>query len=120
MSSIGNIGDSFLLKEIPANWDINESLFNLKPNSRVIPSFLFFVLSSPNAKKYFENNSTGSSFKSIKMQVLKQFNLNLPSIPEQQKIATFLSSIDEKLEKCQGQIKAMENWKKGLLQQMFV
>jgi type I restriction enzyme S subunit len=36
------------------------------------------------------------------------------------KIATFLSSIDEKIEKCQGQIKKMENWKKGLLQQMFV
>ncbi len=38
---------------------------------------------------------------------------------EQQKIATFLSSIYDKLEKCQGQIKAIESWKKGLLQQMF-
>ena len=43
-----------------------------------------------------------------------------PHIDEQQKIASFLSSIDAKIENCQGQIKAMEKWKKGLLQQMFV
>lgn len=43
-----------------------------------------------------------------------------PHIDEQQKIASFLSSIDAKIENCQGQIKAMEKWKKGLLQKMFV
>ena len=53
--------------------------------------------------------------------VMAEISIIIPSsITEQQKIATFLSSIDEKVEKCQGQIKAMENWKKGLLQQMFV
>ena len=52
--------------------------------------------------------------------VMAEISIIIPSsISEQQKIASFLSSIDEKIEKCQGQIKAMERWKKGLLQQMF-
>jgi type I restriction enzyme S subunit len=53
------------------------------------------------------------------ISVFAQLDILIPTLPEQQKIASFLSSIDEKIEKCQGQMKAMESWKKGLLQQMF-
>ena len=44
----------------------------------------------------------------------------LPSIPEQTKIAKFLSAIDDKINNTQNQIDKAEVWKKGLMQQMFV
>ncbi|MDD3256445.1 MAG: restriction endonuclease subunit S [Parabacteroides sp.] len=49
------------------------------------------------------------------------FNMTiyLPSLPEQQKIATLLSSIDERISHSRKLIEKMEAWKKGLLQQMF-
>ena len=50
---------------------------------------------------------------------IKNMNIMLPSLPEQQKIANFLSAIDEKISHCGAQIEKMEAWKKGLLQQMF-
>jgi type I restriction enzyme S subunit len=51
---------------------------------------------------------------------LKILDLNIPSIPEQQKIAGFLSGIDEKIGVVQGELLKMQGFKKGLLQQMFV
>jgi type I restriction enzyme, S subunit len=52
--------------------------------------------------------------------ILSEVYLQIPSLPEQQKIATFLTAIDEKIEKVSQQIAATETYKKGLLQQMFI
>jgi type I restriction enzyme, S subunit len=44
----------------------------------------------------------------------------IPTLPEQTKIASFLSAIDDKINHTHKQIVNAEVWKKGLLQQMFV
>ena len=52
--------------------------------------------------------------------IVKQILLPIPSIKEQQKIAEFLSSIDKKIELLNEMIDKSREFKKGLLQQMFV
>lgn len=49
-----------------------------------------------------------------------KIKIKLPSFPEQQKIAAFLTSVDKLLESKQQQIAKAEEWKKGLMQGLFV
>ena len=51
---------------------------------------------------------------------LKTIKINLPSLVEQTKIANFLSSIDSKIEQVGKQLDESKQFKKALLQQMFV
>jgi type I restriction enzyme S subunit len=52
--------------------------------------------------------------------ILKEFQILFPTLKEQDKIADFLSGIDEKIEKVSDELGKMEEFKKGLLQGMFV
>lgn len=51
---------------------------------------------------------------------IKDMVIDLPSIDEQTKIANFLSAIDTKIDLVTKQLDVAKNFKKGLLQQMFV
>ena len=51
---------------------------------------------------------------------IQQLRLPIPHIEEQEKIARFLVSIDEKVELVSEQIEKTREFKRGLLQQMFV
>ena len=66
------------------------------------------------------SRANGSTFPEISKNAIEKISLNAPSLPEQQKIANFLSSIDTKIENVNGEIGKTQLFKKGLLQQMFV
>jgi len=81
--------------------------------------FLSYYLN--NAKKNdIARSAQGISVVHLYASQLKRLKINLPSLPEQQKIASFLSSIDQKIEEVGAQLDKAKEWKKGLLQKMFV
>jgi type I restriction enzyme S subunit len=64
--------------------------------------------------------SQGSTFDAVNSNEIKSLFFLVPSFGEQQKIAQFLQSIDKKIDAVMQQVEQTKQFKKGLLQQMFV
>lgn len=67
-----------------------------------------------------KTKAPGGTIKTITKEVLTDFTVPIPTLPEQTKIANFLSAIDDKIDLSENKINKMQAYKKGLLQNMFV
>ena len=84
---------------------------------------LYLLVEYLNSSKKFLNfckaQKKGGTRTRLYFKVLKEFKFNMPSLPEQQKIADFLSTIDTVIEKQKTTVEAWEERKKGVVQKLF-
>ena len=114
---IGTIGNPVLVSK---DGFAIKNVALIKEKGNLLNIFLIHYMKGPSINQQFFEQNTGGTQKFLSLSVIKNLIVAVPSLPEQQKIATFLSSIDEKISHSSAQIEKMETWKKGLLQQMFV
>jgi type I restriction enzyme S subunit len=93
--------------------------FNRKISSHNFFRFVFTQKEFRSALDLISPGGAGRNRVLNKKDFLK-INVKLPSIPEQEKIADFLSAIDGKIDFVNQQLKKTREYKRGLLQQMFV
>lgn len=118
LSSIGATGDSFIIDESQINWNINESVFSIRP-SLVSSKYLYYMLKSPLAIKYYESVQTGSTFKSIKISQLKKMPINLYNEKEQKDITCLFDNIELMIETRINQIEDLEKLIFSKFDEMF-
>jgi type I restriction enzyme S subunit len=66
-----------------------------------------------------EKLSAGSTFLEISSSTLKTLKLIYPPLPEQQKIAAILTSVDQVIEKTQAQIDKLKDLKTAMMQELL-
>ena len=88
----------------------------IKASNQVDLKYLYYVLSNVS----FKFCIIGSSIPHIYYKDYSQQKIQNPSLPEQQKIANFLSSIDDQISIVQQQLDKTKRYKKALLQQLFI
>lgn len=75
-TSIEPVGITYFVHDKPRNWNINESVFTLRPNYELVTSeYLYMLLCSIEMKIYTKNASAGSIHKGIRHTILKMFKL---------------------------------------------
>jgi len=114
------LGKPILLSQDDGNVLLNQRIVKIIPNRKLEKPFLLYLLLTDDFHELIVSTASGTTVKHSSNKVLQNFHFYLPCLEEQTKIANFLSAIDQKIEVVAQQIEQAKQWKKGLLQQMFV
>lgn len=94
-ATIGKIGR--YIDQEPAY--LNQRVLLFRPRANVNPQFVYYSLLSPLFQKYVINHIDSETAQpNISGRSVSGFEIGLPSKEEQDRIASFLSSIDDKIE----------------------
>ncbi len=92
--SIGRMGDMYIIQDEPIGWDINESVFAFTVDTSIVrQKYFYYLFKNHDIIEYLSKNSSGSTFKSIKMNQLKRMEFDLPSLSDQDRIIGILDKL---------------------------
>ena len=102
---------------------IKEAFLYVSPAFSVLEAdnstFLFYSLSRRQFFNYLGTLETGTTYPSVNDKDVMNYELPLPPLPEQQKIAEILETVDNTIEKTEKIIEKYKRIKQGLMQDLL-
>ncbi len=119
MTRIGDIGTPALINT-NEQYAYYVSLALIKCSRQLLPKWLVQAILSNSFQKQLYKRTLHVAFpKKINKGEIGECIVNYPCLEEQEKIAGFLSKVDELINECEGEVKDLEEQKKGLMQKIF-
>ena len=115
----GDIGKVGLIPSEVKKANINQHLARVRIVKGVFPYFVYMYLCSDKVQHTYKKIKTGLSMPQLSLAQIRDTNIPVVSLPEQQKITEFLSTIDTVIEKQKETVSAWEECKKGVMQKLF-
>ena len=120
VSCAGTIGEMYILPENAEKGVINQALMRVRENKEIVNQNYFMMIFDQMLSNEGKKLSNGSALKNIPpFADLKKQKVLLPCLEEQQKIADFLSSVDDVITASEQEVAALEEQKKGVMQKIF-
>lgn len=115
VGEIGYVGSDY------QNLFLPDRLWMTKTTPDISVRWLSYQLVSPRQRFNIKSIGTGTSgsMKNISKPNFLGLIIYYPPLLEQQKIASFLSQVDRKIDLLQQKVSALETYKKGVMQQLF-
>ena len=102
---------------LPANTNQALAIVRLLNNQNLL--FVLNVLQSTIMKKYIKKNISVGAQPNLNLNQIGSFCFRIPCLKEQQQIATFLTSVDSKIDQLTEKYRLLKEYKKGVMQQIF-
>lgn len=120
MSCSGTMGKFAVVPSPHKEGVINQALLKLAVKKGYNLNFIKYTLEHPLNQEKFLSQSAGGAIKNVVgVDQLKEIELPIPSLQEQQKIADCPTSLDTLIANQAQKIEALKSHKKGLMQQLF-
>jgi type I restriction enzyme S subunit len=118
LSNIGTIGKSCVVdKEI--DFLIAWNVFLISTTENADSVYVNYLLEQLDQCNYYNDLITGNATKFINKTTLGAIEIPFPPLPEQQKIAAILTSVDEVIEQTQAQIDKLKDFKTAMMQELL-
>jgi len=114
----GTIGVSVLVDRDLDNIIFGSYLIKVKLREEINTKFVHYFFQSNSYWKHL-NRAQGSTVKNISLPLLKSLLIPIPPIPEQEKIAEILSTVDQSIKDVDESIAKTEKLKKALMQELL-
>lgn len=69
--------------------------FNIVDTNKLSRKYLYYLLQSPNSIKYYQDSLTGTTILNLGLKALREFEVIIPSIDEQNRISNCLEHFDK-------------------------
>ena len=102
---------------LPANTNQALAIIRLREMENLY--FVFQVLRSSRMQKYITDSISVGAQPNLNLEQMNNFQYFAPTLPEQQKIAAFLTAVDTRIQALKKQKALFETYKKGVMQQLF-
>ena len=108
-------------RNLRSNVLLSGKMTALRVNDRFTPDFLTYALCQEEAQNHLKANTTGmaSSQTNFTHDALLRVPILSPPLPEQKKIASILTSVDEVIENTQKQIDKLQDLKKATMNELL-
>jgi type I restriction enzyme S subunit len=115
----GNIGICAIVPESLPEANLTQGTARISVNKENSNLYTFYQITSPPILKRINALSKGSTFKEISLEELRKVKIPVPSLFEQQKIATTLGTWDKAISTTERLIDNSKQQKKALMQQLL-
>lgn len=119
LTIVGTIGRTAMWKVNNTNVAFQRSVAFLRFEQHQ-PEFIYQLFNQETFQLELLKRQVVSAQPGIYLGDLAKIKISIPIVNEQMKIANFLSTIDDKINRTENQIQQTQQYKKGLLQNMFV
>ena len=89
-------------------------------SSKADSKYIAYYLSTEDMKSWISNNAVGTTMPNLNSSILQQVPLSLPSLDEQKRIASILSSLDDKIDLLNRENATLEGMAETLFRQWFI
>lgn len=112
------VGVGKVFHYVNCRFDYHQRVYKLSDFKGVNGRFLYEYFSN-NFKREVAKYNAKTSVDSVRLEMITKMQIDIPSIEEQKKIASFLTKVDKIIEKQEEKISNFENYKKGIMQKIF-
>ena len=108
------VGTGKVFHYVNGKYNLHQRCYRMYDFMGVIGKYFFYFFSQ-NFYRRIKAMSAKTSVDSVRMEMITKMKMNVPSLPEQQKIADCLSALDTVIEKHKETLEKWQELKKGLV-----